>query len=322
MAAKKTGSPRNIPLLIILLVFLSVILYGAYLETLSPDDGLTDPAPDPAASAERSAPDPAAALRVHFIDVGQGDCSLIMFGESAVLIDAGETERGARVAEYLNAAGVGKLDYVITTHPHADHIGGMPVIIAKFPIDKIISPRVRDELTPTSKSYENFLLAVIDKGLKLTAANAGDRYTLFNGDAADDKVILEIISPFSPQSDGYDDLNDYSVVIRLTYKNTAFLFMGDASRRVEKDIMNAGAEISADVLKAGHHGSGTSSSAEFLAVVSPSVCVIQCGAGNSYNHPNAGTVARLEDAGVRVYRNDLDGTVVVVSDGDAVTVVR
>ncbi|MCL2054240.1 MAG: MBL fold metallo-hydrolase [Oscillospiraceae bacterium] len=284
----------------IIFIILAGLLYAAYLESNEID------APPPALSA--------CALQVHFIDVGQGGSALVLFGDYAVLADAGEREQGARVVEYLQNAGVGKLDYVIATHPHSDHIGGLPAVIEEFEIGKVIAPRLKAELTPTTRSYENFLLAVLNKGLRLTAAKAGDSYTLY-GNSEGEEAILEIISPLEPQSNAYKDINDYSVVFKISYKDTTFLFTGDASRPAERDILSSGADITADLLHVGHHGSSTSTTREFLAAVNPRAAVIQCGAGNSYNHPNINTIERLEQAGVTIYRSDLDGTIVVYSDG-------
>lgn len=324
--SKKTAQPTqkalnfSAPIWILILIIIAGVIYAAVLES----DTIETPTP-PAAVQNFIEKD--ATLSIHYIDVGQGDSSLIVFGDSAVLVDAGEKEMGSVVAAYLNELGLTKLDYIVATHPHSDHIGGLPEVIKGFEFDKVIAPRVTAELTPTTKSYENFLLALKNKGKKLTAAKAGEKYTLYsNKNAVNDTnektetAEIEIIAPISPQSDSYDDLNDFSVVFKLTYKNTSYLFTGDASKPAEKDILESGADISADVLKVGHHGSSTASTANFINAVSASVGVIQCGQDNSYNHPNEKIVERLENANIILYRNDLDGTVIVYSDGEDIRV--
>lgn len=292
----------------ILIILGAVFLYSAYLELG------TDSVPD---AAVNSFIQKDADLEIHFIDVGQGDCSLIMWKGASVLIDCGEREQAETVKNYLKKQGVKKLDYIIATHPHADHIGGMGDIISEIEVGKVIAPRVSNKMTPTSKVYERFLQALKNKSLKLTAAKPGTSYTL-SGTSETEKTPpkFEILAPV----DDYDDLNDYSVVIRLTYGSTSYLFTGDAEKRAEKDILAGGADVDSDVLKMGHHGSSTSSSEDFYEAVSPKICVIQCGSGNSYGHPHKETVKKVEDSGAKLYRNDTDGTVIVYSDGDEIFV--
>lgn len=270
-------------------------------------------------SAVNSFIDKDADLEIHYIDVGQGDCSLIKWEGAAVLIDCGERDYAETVLKYLEKQNVEKLDIIIATHPHSDHIGAMGEVISGIDAERVIAPKVSADMTPTTKTYERFLTALKDKALKLTAAKPGTAYELTGRTAASAEKQppkLEILAPVAD----YDDLNDYSVVVRLTYGNTAYLFTGDAETKAEKDILNSGADVSADVLKAGHHGSSTSTSEKFLEAVSPEICVIQCGEGNSYGHPHAEILERLESRGVKYYRNDSDGTVTVYSDGEEIFV--
>ena len=256
-------------------------------------------------------------MQIHFIDVGQGDCSLVMYKDSAMLIDCGEAEEADTVISYLKKQGVEKLDYVVATHPHSDHMGAMSEIITGFEIGKVIAPRVKDELTPTSKVYSNFLQALKSKGLKLTAAKPQTEY--FLGEIYDDEEVppkFEILAPL----DDYDDLNNYSVVLRLTYGPTSYLFTGDAEKTAESDILQAGENVDADVLKVGHHGSSTSTGEKFLEAVSPDICVIQCGAGNSYGHPHAETIEAIENIGAEWYSNDRNGNIIIYSDGERIYV--
>ncbi len=301
--------------IIILLVFLAGLAYAVYMES--------DSTPVPEAVSE-SFTENDARLQIHYIDVGQGDSSLILFGETSVLIDAGERDMGGRVSDYLDSLEIENIDYIIATHPHSDHIGGLPDIINNFNTGTVIAPRISSEMTPTTKTYENFLVALRNKGKKITAAKAGQTYTLESEKPGspeyddNETAVMEIIAPLSPQSDGYDDLNDFSVVMRLTYKDTSYLFTGDASRPAEDDILESGADISADVLKVSHHGSSSASTEKFLEAVSPDICIIQCGADNSYGHPNKAAVERLDAIDAEIYRNDLDGTVIVYSDGEKI----
>lgn len=240
-------------------------------------------------------------MQVHFIDVGQGDCILIRSGEQAMLIDAGENQMGDRVVDYLKAQGVAALQYVIGTHPHSDHIGGLDTVISAFSVEKVILPKVAHN----TKTYEDVLLSVAAKGLKVTAAKAGDTYSL--GEARFDVI--------APCKDYGDDLNNWSVGIRLLYGDTIFIMCGDAEAGAEADMLASGADLRADVLKVGHHGSDTSTSEAFLAAVDPAYAVIQCGAGNSYGHPVRSTLDRLVARGITVLRTDEIGTIVAYCDG-------
>lgn len=307
----KTQSLGMSPVLTFILIILAAIFfYSAYLELG------TDSVPD---AAVNSFIDKDADLEIHFIDVGQGDCSLIMWEGASMLIDCGERDYAETVKKYLKKQGVKKLDYIITTHPHSDHIGGMGDIISEFEVGKVIAPRVSEDMTPTTKTYERFLQALKDKSLKLTAAKPDTTYTLSStavSAAEKSPPKFEVLAPVKD----YDDLNNYSVVIKLTYGTTSYLFTGDAEKEAELDILENGADVDADVLKVGHHGSSTSSCDEFYEAVSPEICVIQCGEGNSYGHPHKEIMGTINSSGAKVYRNDTDGTVIVYSDGDEIFV--
>lgn len=307
--AKKTETLGMSPVLTFILIILAAIFfYSMYLELG------TDSVPD---AAVNSFIDKDADLEIHFIDVGQGDCSLIKWEGAAMLIDCGEKEQSEAVLKYLKKQGVKKLDYIIATHPHSDHIGGMGEIISEMEAGKVIAPRMSAEMTPTTKTYERFLQALKDKSLKLTAAKPGTEYRL--GEAGEDGKSPPKFEVLAPVED-YDDLNNYSVVIRLTYGSTSYLFTGDAEKEAELDILQSGRDVDSDVLKMGHHGSSTSSCEEFYEAVSPEICVIQCGEGNSYGHPHKETMETAEASGAKIYRNDTDGTVIVYSDGDEIFV--
>ncbi|WP_320936038.1 ComEC/Rec2 family competence protein [Enterocloster lavalensis] len=242
-----------------------------------------------------------AGLTVHFIDVGQGDSILAESDGRFMLVDAGENDQADTVVSYLEGHGVETLDYVIGTHPHSDHIGGLDKVIDTFDVGKVILPPVEH----TTKTFEDVLDAVAGKGLKLTKPRVGDTYTLGN-------ASFTIIAP---NEDYGNDLNNWSVGIRLDYGDNRFVMCGDAEALAEADILKNGIDISAEVLKAGHHGSSTSTSEAFLDKVSPSVAVIQCGKDNSYGHPHKETLEKFKERGIQVYRNDRDGTVVAYCDG-------
>jgi len=248
---------------------------------------------------------PAANLKVHFIDVGQGDCILIEDGTSAMLIDAGNPENGPDIVSYIKKPGINRLDFAIATHPHADHIGGMADVINAFDIGKLIMPKVEH----TTRTFENLLLTIRNKGLKITAPVPGTEYRLGN-------TSFTILAP---NSSSYKNLNDYSVVVRLTYGSTSFLFTGDAEQTSEKEILAKGYNIKSDVLKVGHHGSKTSTTTRFLDAVSPRYAVICVGANNQYGHPAPETLSKLAERGIKVYRIDEAGTIIATSDGKSIS---
>lgn len=240
-------------------------------------------------------------LEVHFIDVGQGDSILIKQGDTNMLIDAGERHKGGDVLAYLAKQDVATLDYIIGTHPHSDHIGGLPDVIDALEVKNIILP----DKSHTTQIFEKLLNSISNKGLRITTPNVGDEYLL--GEA---KFTI-----ISPSGNSYSNLNEYSVSIRLEYGENSFVFTGDAEKIAENEMVNSGLDLSADVLKAGHHGSNTSNTDSFLDKVDPDYVVIQVGEGNKYNHPDKDIIEKFERRNIEVYRNDLHGSVVVTSDG-------
>jgi len=248
-------------------------------------------------------------LTISYIDVGQGDSILIQTPSGKnMLIDAGESFAEQAIASYLQSRGVQKIDVLVATHPHADHIGGMEYIVKNFEIGDIYMPKV----TTTTKTYEDLLMAIQQKGLSIHSAKAGASINI------DDTLAVNILAPVGTK---YDNLNDYSVVIKMTYQKNSFLFMGDASEVSEVEILESKIEdVDSDVLKIGHHGSATSSSKKFLQAVTPKYAVISVGEGNSYGHPTQATLDRLKAIGATIYRTDKDGTVVISSDGQNIAV--
>ena len=246
---------------------------------------------------------------VHFIDVGQGDCTFVISDGKTLLIDTGEKEYAQKICEYIGNQGIDKIDYMLLSHPHSDHMGGASEIIDNIDVENIILPKLPYDMNPTSKFYESFLLSVKNNGLKLTAALPGSIYEI-------GECKLEILSPVNE----YSDLNNFSAAAVLTHGADSFLFTGDIEKKSEKDIIETGRLSQIDVLKAAHHGSSTSNSREFLEITDPDYAVIMCSQGNSYNHPNKDAVERIRKHTDRIYRTDLDGTIVFTSSEDGLKI--
>lgn len=244
---------------------------------------------------------PHAPFIMHIIDVGQGDSILLQCDDHFMLIDSGESTAENSVKNHLKSAGVQKLDYTVITHPHSDHCGAMKSILTEYSTDCIIMPNISNN-TPTWESLVDY---IDNKNIPVKKATAGDTYNL--GSCK--------ITVLAPNSEDYDNLNNYSVVIKAVYKNTSFMLTGDAEILSEKEMMKNGFDLSADVLKLGHHGSRTSSSKKFLQAVNPKYAVISDGKDNDYEHPHKEILERLEQLEIPVYRTDLLGSIMFASDG-------
>lgn len=243
-------------------------------------------------------------LIIHYVDVGQGDCILIGQNNEYVLIDAGNNEDGELLVDYFKQLGIEKFKYVIGTHAHEDHIGGIDNIINNFELEHFYMP----DVITTTKTFEDVLDALLAKRKAFETPNIGDTFKL--NDASFEVLYL-----------GKDksDLNNTSIVLKLTYKNTTYLFMGDATSKVEKILLDNKANLKSDVLKVGHHGSQYSSTAAFLKQVSPSYAVIQVGENNDYDHPKEITLNKLEKLKTLTYRTDKHGTIILTSDGENIS---
>ena len=287
--------------LFILILSISLIfLFGCSSSLDSDLPGQTPGGQKPNASASPSAA-PAGNLKVHFIYVGQGDAAFIEFPDGqTMLIDAGPAEQGANVVAYINQLGYKKIDYVVGTHPHTDHIGGLIDVLNTFDVGSIYMPGA----TADNKTYADLTQLIQVKGIPLAAAKKG--VVIKTG-------VAMIIAPVNENS---SEMNDNSAVVRLAYGDTNFLFMGDASKNVEQELTG---DISADVLKVGNHGSSYASSPEFIAKVNPKIAVITSGKDNKYNLPNGITLTTLQSAGAKIYNTSYNGTVVVTSDGTNVS---
>lgn len=240
-------------------------------------------------------------FEVHFIDVGQADSALILCGGEAMLIDGGTNETGQQVAAYIEEQDIKRLKYMIGTHPHEDHIGGLDTVMDSVTTETLLMPSLKYD----SRTCEDVLKAAGENHVPIQNPAAGDIYSL--GDA--------VVTVLAPVRTGYMDTNNHSIVVRIDYRETSFLFTGDAEIEAEYDMLETGWNLKADVLKVGHHGSDTSTSEGFIHAVAPSYAVISVGAHNSYGHPAEQTIERLENCGAVCYRTDEMGTVTAYSDG-------
>ena len=248
-------------------------------------------------------------IAVHFIDVGQADATLILTGDGkTMLIDTGDTGTKEELVSYIENHGVTTIDLLVLTHPHADHIGGAVAVLENFTVNEVLMP---DAVTDT-KIYENVLVAIDNEGCTLTVPSPKDSFSL--GTAK--------ITVLGPVKSYPKDLNAMSLVLRLDYGTTSFLFTGDAEQGSEEDMLSAfsSSEFKADVLKVGHHGSSTSSSSAFLSAVSPTYAIISCGKGNDYGHPHTEVLTALTERGIALYRTDRDGSIVIESNGTSLSV--
>ncbi len=243
-------------------------------------------------------------LEIHFIDVGQGDATLVMCDGEAMLIDAGDNDKGSQVQLYLSKRNIKQLKYVIGTHPDSDHIGGLDVVLYKFDCETIIMP----DISADTATYRDVLEVMNEKKLTNSIPNVGDYYTLGSAN-------FTIVGPI----DTYEGRNNNSVSILLEHGENTFLFTGDAEEVAELDIVSLDMDIDADVYHVGHHGSSSSSTLELLQEVTPAFAVISCGEGNSYGHPHAETLNNLRAMGVSVFRTDEQGSITVTSDGKTLT---
>lgn len=243
-------------------------------------------------------------LTVHYIDVDQGDAIFIELpNKQTILIDAGEASKGEIVTKYIKNLNYDKIDYLIGTHPHTDHIGGLAYIINNFTIENIYMPKVNS----TSKTYENLLNTILQKDLRVITAKSG--ISILNTE----ELSINIIAP----TKDYSNLNNNSAVIKIEYKEKSFLFMGDAETQSENDITS---DISADVIKIGHHGSDTSSGQSFVNKVKPKYVIVMVGNNNKYDHPKLAIINRWSNIGAKIYRTDLNGSIVVTTDGSSINI--
>lgn len=243
-------------------------------------------------------------LQVHFIDVGQADCALISCGGKYMLIDGGNVEDSSLVVSYLQKLGITELEAVVCSHAHEDHVGGLPGVLAVFRTHSVYAPT----RTYSSNCFDDFMYYVNQQDLTVTIPSPGDTFSLGS-------AVVTVLGP----TKSYADTNNTSLVLRVQFGATRFLFTGDMETDAERDLVDSGADLKADVLKVGHHGSDTSTGYLFLRSVAPKYGVISVGKGNSYGHPCEEPLSRLEDADVEIYRTDKLGHIIATSDGKTIT---
>mgnify|MGYP002353217796 CR=1 FL=1 len=283
-------------LFLIFFLFLFILFSGCIEEESSPS-GQT-----PVSSGK------SAYLKVHFIDVGQGDSILVQSPHNKyMLIDAAENSSGDKVVSYLKKEGVEKIDVLVGTHPDGDHIGGMDKVIDSFDIGTVYMPKI----SKNTKTFGDVLRGLKKKKLKIDKPVAGEDIDF------DNPIKVKILAP---NSDKYDDTNNYSIVLKVSYGKTSFLLTGDAEDVSEEEMLKKGYDLKADVLKVGHHASRSSTTPKFLGAVSPKYAVICVGKGNKYGHPHKKTLKKLKDKNIEIYRTDKDSTMVFNSDGNTVQV--
>lgn len=277
---------------------LALLLVLLLLTGCTPAEPVTPPESDSSVNAEPG-------LSVHFLDVQHADCILLACGGEYALVDGAYPESGDKIVSYLREQGVEELELMVGTHPHGDHIGGLPQVLDSFPTETVWA----SQLPYTNDYVAAFTTAATRNGADFVQPRPGDSFRL--GDAT-----IDVIGPLNLQ---YEDANDLSLVLRVTYGDTRFLLTGDMEELAERELVEADVDLKADVLKVGHHGSASSTSYRFLRAVAPTYGVISLAAYNEYGHPHNAPLSRLMDADVTIYRTDKMYDVVAFSDGQTVT---
>lgn len=308
--AKKSGNRRSLEkkssITTILLAILVSILYVL-------NGGLPD----------SSTQEVTGEMRIHMIDVGNADAILIEQGENTMLIDAGTPGVADDIIEYISSLGITKLDVVVGTHPHNDHMGGMAKVLENIEVDTVYVPDILDMKSLQSKLWYNNFIDVINEidDRRNEGVKEENQESIWhfpkdqNGDFVSFYLGEAFVQFMGPSEDEYSNENNYSIVMRVSYGDVDVLLSGDAEALAEKEVLATGYELNSEIYKVGHHGSDTSSSETFVQMIDPDYALISCGYGNSFDHPCKETMELLEKEGVKVYRTDESGTVVVTTDG-------
>lgn len=304
MARRKKGKGKSglLGLILVILLGLFYTYFGDSLESLSNDSSNDTETLD---SAVVNVLDPVGDLRIYYLDVGQADATLIVNDGKYMLIDAGNNEDGKKLVKYFQSMGIEEFEYVIATHAHEDHIGGMDDIINNFQINNFYMP----DVIATTATFEDVVEAMENNNLSFDSPIIGD---VFNFGGCNFSVLSV--------TDDVGDLNDNSIVLRLVYGENSFLFMGDATSVIEKNILKLGIDLKTDVYKVAHHGSSYSNTLAFLEEVNPTYAIISVGDGNSYGHPHDDALNNVKNVCNNIYRTDVSGTIIVDSDGENINI--
>lgn len=298
-------------ILSLFLIFVIVFSFSAC-GTIMQTDVMTNPATDttyatvmPEINESTMIPENST-FAVHFIDVGQGDAALVLCDGKSMLIDGGRPKASDVIYTYLKNQGIDCLDYIICSHPDDDHIGGLSAPLSTITVNNVYAPNIEAD----TKSYQSFKQKTEEQGLIIKYPVCGDGFQFGSS----------TVNFFGPVTETEDDKNNSSIVMKITYGETSFLFTGDAEREEEQQILDKGYDLSATVLKIGHHGSRNSTTYPFLREIMPEYAVISVGKDNTYGHPTEDVLSRLLDVGAKVYRTDIQGDIIAVSDGNTVTI--
>ena len=245
-------------------------------------------------------------IMVTFLDVGQGESILIRTNTHAVLIDGGEHRYRNVILDYLRMADVRHIDYVIATHPHSDHIGGLIAVLSSVSVGQVIMP----DVTHNTTTFENFIAVIENRAIPIRLAQVGDMIQA-------GIINLKVLAPYGTHA----RLNDMSVVVRMEHGQTSFLFTGDAESASERQMVSSGMNLSSNVLNIGHHGSHTSTTESFLNAVSPDIAVISLGRNNQFGHPHREVINRLESQNITILRTDELGTIQMITNGDVIAII-
>lgn len=309
MANDKNGRNKLVKGLVSIILVIIAAIFGINVKDIIPDMNNSERTETPVSGQESNSVKPVEGiLELTMIDVGQADCFLLIQGETVALIDCGTRSTGEDAVEYLKGIGITEIDYVIGTHPHDDHMGGMYDVITNFKVGKIIMPKAKAGEV-TANWYMTLMNEIKSGNYQLEYAELGTVYNL--GDAT-----MKIIGPISEPK---DNINNYSIVMKVSFGEMDIIMTGDAEKEVEKDILKSGENIDAEILKVGHHGSDTSSSKEFLDAISPDYALISAKVGNKHEHPVKETMKKLKERDIEVYRTDENGTVVLTITTDDVS---
>jgi len=299
---------KKVGLLVIPLAIIALLVGSAFIGVFPMDTTPANSNTPNTSTANTSVKQNGVTLDVFFLDVAQADCILLKTAGHNMLIDAGNTGQDKLILDYLTKYDVTTLDYLVATHPHADHIGSMTSVVkAMNNINMVLMP----DKSHTTKTFENLIKAIDEKDIPVTMPKPGDTFTLGSAN-------IQVLAPCSTTT--YKDLNDYSLVLRVEFGDTVFLFTGDAETKSEDEQLLNDYSLKADVIKISHHGSRTSSTQKYLDRVSPKYAVISCGTGNTYGHPHKETMTRLTAMEIPIYRTDIDGTIIFVTDGKQITI--